>query len=311
VEAVVGGFDRPSALARLPDGRFLVAEAGGRIRVIEHEFLVERPVLVLDEIDAEGGGRVRLAVAPDFTTSHRVYVAYVARLASGSMAGRIVRYREHGGTLGEPAVVVDGLPGVAGPPGLRLGADGSIYLAAGAGDASDADDLGSYAGKVLRFTADGATPGDNPIPGSPVFCTGYAGRATLDWEPAGRALWHVRTDADGVSVGLAVRGQKAKDVLRIQGATSADAAFHSGDTPSAWHGNMVIASPDQQCLFLTKGLSREQATPTFTKELAGQYGRITAVLSAGDGFYFATANGGTDDRGRPADRVYRVRDDPP
>ena len=308
VEVVVGGLDRPSAMARLPDGRLLIAEARGRIRLADAGALKPQPALELDDITVEGDGRLSLAVAPDFTTSHRVYIAYVARLAGGSATGRIVRYREHGGALGEAAVLLDGLPVEAGTPGLRIGADGAIYVGAGARNASDADSFGSYAGKVLRFTPDGATPGDNPVRGSPVFSTGYAGGIDLAWEPAGRALWHVRTDAAGVSVGLPVRGRSGQDVLRIEGATSADAAFHSGNTPAAWQGSLFIASPDGECLYRVTGLSATPPAPAFEAVLAGRFGRIVAVLSAEDGLYFATGNGGTDASGRPADAVYRVRD---
>jgi len=308
VEVVVGGLDRPSALARLPDGRLLIAEARGRIRLADAGTLNPQPALELDDIAAEGDGRLSLAAAPDFATSHRVYVTYASRDASGAVTGHVVRYREHGGMLGEPAVLLDGLPVEAGTPRLRIGADGAIYIAAGARNASDADSLGSYAGKVLRFTPDGAAPNDNPVRGSPVFSIGYAGRLDLAWEPAGRALWHVGTDAAGVSIGLTVSGRRGQDVLRIEGATSADAAFHSGDIPAAWRGSLLIASPDQECLYHVTGLSGMRPAPVFEKVLAGRYGRIVAVLSAEDGFYFATGNGGTDAAGQPADAVYRVRD---
>jgi len=130
----------------------------------------------------------------------------------------------------------------AGTPRLRIGADGAIYIAAGARNASDADSLGSYAGKVLRFTPDGAAPNDNPVRGSPVFSIGYAGRLDLAWSrPAcalarrdGRSRRFDRSDGERTTW-----AGRAAD----RGATSADAAFHSGDIPAAWRGSLLIASP--------------------------------------------------------------------
>jgi len=67
-------------------------------------------------------------VAPDFAATRHVYVSYVARDAGGSRIGRVVRFREAGGTLAEAAVILDGLPAQAGVMRTRIGPDGALYV---------------------------------------------------------------------------------------------------------------------------------------------------------------------------------------
>jgi glucose/arabinose dehydrogenase len=316
IEAVASGLDRPSALARLPDGRLLIAERRGRVRIADAGVLLDAPALELTDADPEGDGSWSLAVAPDFAATRHVYVSYVGRDAGGSRIGRVVRFREADGTLGEAAVVLDGLPAQAGALRTRIGPDGALYVGTTTLEPRDADNLASYAGKVLRFTTAGATPPDSPFRASPVFSFGHRGRLDFDWEPASSTLWHVETDPGGVSLGRSDSGRPAARLAFLEGVQAAGAAFHTGATPAAWRDSLFLASPDQKCLYRVAGLSSSPPDPTVERLLAGSFGRIVAVLSSGDGLYFATGNGGVDDHGRPADAVFRIRDkelriDPP
>jgi glucose/arabinose dehydrogenase len=309
VERIVDGLDRPSSLARLSDGRLLIAEAGGRIRVAEGGALDDQPALVIDDLDPEYHGTLDVALAADFTESRYVFVSYAARDGEGGPVGRVARFREVGGLLGERAVIVDGLPADAGRPRLRVGPDGMLYVASAALSAHEAGDRSSYAGKILRFTAGGIAPDDNPTPGSPVFAQGYAGRFEFDWEPEGGVLWHVAGDGGGLSIGRTRRGAgRHWEVLRIEGGEACDVAFHADASPASWHGSLLIAVPEQDFLYRVSGLSVSPPRPEVERLFVGTFGRIGAVLSADDGLYFATANGGADAAGRPVDAVYRVRD---
>ena len=163
IEMVVAGLDRPSALAKLPDGRLLIAERGGRIRVADAGVLLAAPAAELPPTRTQDGDEgVSLAVAPDFESTRHVFVSHVSRDTGGARVGRVVRFREAGGTLGERAVILDGLPAGERAPRIRFGPDGALYVGTTAVDTRDADDLGSYGGKILRFTAAGGTPSDNP-----------------------------------------------------------------------------------------------------------------------------------------------------
>jgi glucose/arabinose dehydrogenase len=308
VEMVASGLDEPVALARTPDGRLLIAERRGRIRMAEAGRLLDAPAVVLQDADTGTDENSSLAVAPDFAATRHVYVSYAARDSGGSRIGRVVRFREVGGRLGERAVILDGLPAQSRAPRVRIGPDGALYVGTTALDPRDADDLGSYAGKILRFTTAGVTPLDNPFGFSPVFSFGHRDRLDFDWEPATRGLWYVETDPGGVTLGhpsSARRGERAVYLERIQ---AADVAFHAGATPAAWRNSLFLASPEQECLYRVAGLSSSPPEPSVERLLANRFGRIVSVLSADDGLYFATGNGGTDDGGRPADAVFRIRD---
>jgi hypothetical protein len=224
VETVVNGLDRPTGLAKLPDDRLLVAERGGRIRIVEAGLLLEAPAAELADADTGADESVGLAVAPDFASTRHVYVSYVARGAGGDRVGRVVSFREVAGTLGEAAVLVDGLPVQSGAPRLRIGPDGAVYVGTDALDPEDADDLGSYVGKILRFTMQGNVPPDNPFGSSPVFSVGHRGRVDFDWDPeskthlarrslpwgrfAGAAGWRTSERTRGVLRGRAGGGSR-------------------------------------------------------------------------------------------------------
>jgi len=308
IEMVAPGLDKPSALAKMPDGRLLIAERRGRVRIAEAGRLLDAPAVELTDADTGGDEIWSLAVAPDFAATRHVYVSYVARDTGGSRIGRVVRFREVGGMLGEPAVIFDDLPAQACAPRTRIGPDGALYVGTTALDPRDADDLGSYAGKILRFTTAGVTPLDNPFRLSPVFSFGHRGRLEFDWEPVTKGLWHVETDPGGVSLGQPDSDRRGGRAAFLEGIQAAGVAFHAGATPAAWRNSLFLASPDQECLYRVTGLSSSRSEPAVERLLANSFGRIAAVLSGDDGLYFATGNGGTDDRGRPADAVFRIRD---
>jgi glucose/arabinose dehydrogenase len=308
IEMVASGLDRPSALARMPDRRLLIAERRGRVRIAEDGRLLDAPALELTDAEMEGGENWSLAVAPDFATTRHVYVSYVARDTGGLRIGRVVRFREAGGTLGEPAVMLDDLPAQAGAPRTRIGPDGALYVGTTALNPRDADDLGSYAGKILRFTTAGVVPLDNPFRFSPVFSFGHRGRLDFDWEPVNKGLWHVETDPGGVSLGRPNSERRGEGAVYLEGIHAVGIAFHAGATPAAWRNSLFLASPDQECLYRVAGLSSSLPEPAVERLLANTFGRIVAVLSGDDGLYFATGNGGTDESGRPADAVFRIRD---
>jgi glucose/arabinose dehydrogenase len=299
VERVVDGLDRPSSIAWLPDGRLLVAERGGRIRLVEADRLRDEPAAVLTDADDEVEQWASVAVAPDFEQSRHVFVAYAVRSGDGPRPGRIVRFRDVGGTLGEPAVVVDDLPRTGRAPLVRFGPDGAMYVATDVVEARDAEDLGALAGKVLRFTVSGATPRDNPFGASPVFVAGLRGRHDFDWARSSGELWHLEEDAGGVFLRRSRAGGEM--TVRVPGGPIAGMVFHSGASPAAWKGSLLLASPGDECLYRVSGLDYPSPKPVVERLLANRVGRIVAIASGKDGLYIATGGSGVG-------AVYRIRD---
>ena len=309
VETVVTGLDRPSALAQLPDGRLLIAERGGAVRLVESGRLLPEPAARLADADPAGDARVSLALAPDFEASRHVFVAYGTIDDRGTRTGRIVRFREVGGVLGEPAVLVDGLPAAVAAPWVAVGPDGALYVGTSAADAGEADDAASYAGKVLRFALDGTTPADNPVPASPVYSSGYQDTAGSAWDPETGGLWVSESVGSGAFLARVAAADRARErAVRLGPIGAGRLAFipaNAAGVSPAWRGSLLVAAQDQEGLLRVSGLAGSPPAPVVERALAG-LGPVSAVLAAADGVYVAVSSVGSGDAAQPSGAVHRV-----
>ena len=165
VEVVASRLEIPWALAFAPDGRLFVSERPGRVRILQNGTLLAEPALTISDVfTRDESGVLGVALHPSFAANRLVYVVYTASGAAGPTA-RLVRYREVANVLGEAAVLLDDVPAANIHNGsrVRFGPDGALYLTFGDVAApSEAQDLGSLNGKILRLADDGTTPAGNP-----------------------------------------------------------------------------------------------------------------------------------------------------
>ncbi|MCP3425620.1 PQQ-dependent sugar dehydrogenase [Rothia sp. AR01] len=112
--------------------------------------------------------------------------------STGEDENRIQRFELRGEpgslSLGEPTVLLGGIPSAGNHNGGRLafGPDGMLYATTGdAGDGRRSQDLGNLGGKILRLTPEGEVPGDNPFPGSPVYSYGHRNVQGIAWDEDG------------------------------------------------------------------------------------------------------------------------------
>ena len=183
----------------LPDGRALVSERPGRIRLIRKGQLQDDPYAVFEttrgasgagdfflNLFARGeGGLMGLAVHPDFSASPFIYAMYTWRGREG-VRNRIVRLRDWGDHAIFDKIIFGGVPGALFHNGGRIafGPDGMLYAATGEiFEMHMAQDLGALGGKILRIDPDGSIPDDNPFPGSPVWSYGHRNPQGLVWHP--------------------------------------------------------------------------------------------------------------------------------
>ena len=168
---VVDGLEHPWGLAFLPDGRMLVTERPGRLRIVADGWLLPEPVAGVPEVWAEGqGGLLDVALHPDFAENGLVYLSYSSPSADGDDAATAVaRGRLAGARLEDVEEIYVALPRDDGGRhfGSRLVfADGYLFVTAGErGETDRAQDLGDAAGSVIRLLDDGRVPGDNPFVG--------------------------------------------------------------------------------------------------------------------------------------------------
>ena len=172
---VASGLEHPWGLALLPDGRWLVTEKPGRLRIITAEGAVGEPVTGLPAVDARGqGGLLDVAVGPTFGQDRLIYWSY-SEPREGGNATAVARGRlsDDGTRVEAVQVIFRALPTYDGRAhfGSSLAFDDGGRLFITLGDRSDkpmrpqAQDLGSHMGKVIRINADGTVPADNPFAG--------------------------------------------------------------------------------------------------------------------------------------------------
>ena len=330
VEVVAQNLEIPWALAFAPDGRMFVTERPGRVRVFQNGQVLAAPALVLTDVAAVGeGGLLGIAVHPDFASNHFVYLAYTARLAGGSRETRVVRYREVGNTLGEPAVILDRVPAADIHDGarVRFGPDRKLYVTMGDTAAPPtAQDLGTLTGKILRLNDDGSVPGDNPLAGSPIFSYGHRNPQGLDWHPVTGEPWgseHGQTGNDeinrlqpGRNYGWPVieadqtrAGMETPILFFSPSIAPSGASFYTGTAITGFRQNLFVGALAGQHLLRVRFEPNDPNRVAATERLlAGRFGRIRDVVTGPDGaLYLCTSN--RDGRNTPVasdDRIVRL-----
>jgi glucose/arabinose dehydrogenase len=169
---VVEGLEQPWSLAFLPDGRILVTEKAGRLRVVRDGRLEPQPIEGLPRVTVHGqGGLHDVALHPQFEKNRFLYLAYAARGDDG-VGTELARGRLNANRLEEVQVLFRQSPkGRAGQHfGGRIVFDraGLLYLTLGdRGERDRAQDPADHAGSVIRLHDDGRVPNDNPFAGKP------------------------------------------------------------------------------------------------------------------------------------------------
>jgi glucose/arabinose dehydrogenase len=208
VETVAEGLDIPWEIGFLPDGRALITERPGRVRML----LPDGTLRTVGNVDvtAEGeGGLLGLAVDPDFSQTRFVWL-----YRTTERGNEVVRYRLDGARLREQEVVVQDIP--AGPVHdggrIRFGPDGYLWIATGeTGNGAIAQDPESLGGKFLRLAPDQARGGG----GEPqIWSRGHRNPQGFDWEPRTGRL--VATE-HGPSGGDGPRGFDEINIVRHDG----------------------------------------------------------------------------------------------
>ncbi|MCH1867298.1 sorbosone dehydrogenase family protein [Nocardioides sp. CFH 31398] len=314
---VTDDLQAPWGLDFLPNGDAVLTERDTRrVLRIDPESGEQTELGVVEPATPNGeGGLLGVAVSPDFASDRTLFLYYTT-----GEDNRLARATLEGDTLGEPEVILDGIPLNTYHDGGRLafGPDGMLYVSTGdAGNPDLSQDPESLAGKVLRMTPDGEVPRDNPTRGSLVYTLGHRnvqglafddsdrlwasefGDQTFDelnrLEPGGNFGWPVNEGQGDVQGGELINPQVvwSTDDASPSGLAYADGMFFV----AALQGERVWRVP-------LEGSRAGEPQDFFT----GEYGRIREIKPAPDGDLWVITNN-TDTRGEPRegdDRILRV-----
>ncbi|MFN3287910.1 MAG: PQQ-dependent sugar dehydrogenase, partial [Sphingomonadaceae bacterium] len=205
----VASFDEPWAMAFLPDGRMLVTEKKGALRVVTAQGQKSPPVAGTPRVDYGGqGGFGDIALSPDFARDGLVYLSWAeagegdTRGAAVGRARLVIGPGAQGGRLEGLQVIWRQVPKTTGrghySHRLAFSPDGRfLFIAAGDRQKiTPAQDPDQLLGKIVRLTPDGRVPADNPNVGQPGvrpqwWSTGHRNILGMAFDAQGR-LWFTR-----------------------------------------------------------------------------------------------------------------------
>lgn len=170
VTEVARGLDTPWALAFLPDGRLLVTERPGRMRLVARDGSLSAPIAGVPQVHGRGqGGLLDVALSPDFGTDRTIVFSFAEPTAGGARtAVARARLDLEGLRLEDVKLIFAQNEDPSGSHhwGSRLVFDRAGNLFVTLGDRFNSRDrvqaLDSHIGKVVRIRLDGSVPTDNP-----------------------------------------------------------------------------------------------------------------------------------------------------
>jgi len=211
VETYARGLVHPWGLAFLPDGRLLVTERPGRLRIVAQDGTLSAAVQGLPKVYASGqGGLLDVAASPDFATSGLVFLSYAEPREGGKNGTAVARGKlvaeGGGGRLDQVQVIFRQEPSYASSAhfGSRivLARDGSLFVTLGDRYSArdQAQNPANHLGKLVRIMPDG-----KPYPGNPkkdgwqpeIWSIGHRNVQGAALHPISSKLWTAEHGARG------------------------------------------------------------------------------------------------------------------
>jgi glucose/arabinose dehydrogenase len=337
-ETFASGLVHPWALEFMPDGKLLVTERPGRLRIVGTDGSLSAPVSGVPTVFAQGqGGLLDVALDPQFATNRMIYLSYAEPGANGTAGTAVARAQLTGTALTNLQVIYRQFPKVVSSAhfGSRLVFDRAGYLFITQGERQayrdSAQSLTAGLGKVMRVFPDGRVPTDNPFvntAGARPEIWSYGHRnmqgATLDpftgrvWTiehgarggdelnhpEAGKNYgWPVITygiDYDGSSIGEGSTKDGMEQPVYYWDPVIAPSGmtFYTGDAIAGWKGSLLIGSMSPGCLVRLE--MSDGRVVKETRYLGDLHERIRDVQQGPDGLVYAVTD---NEQGR----VLRIR----
>ncbi len=319
---VAGGLEHPWSLAFLPDGRMLVTERPGRLRVIADGRLQAEPVSGVPEVVAKGqGGLLDVVLHPDYAGNGWLYLSFAAPSLRGAHTA-VVRARLDGNRLVDLEFLfrANNVAGGGVHFGSRMvfGGDGKLYVTVGErGDSDRAQELDSHNGTTVRLNDDGTVPGDNPFLNTAdampeIYSYGHRNPQGMARHPVSGDIWlneHGPQGGDEINivragvnygwpvitygrsyVGFSIGEGSAKPGMAqpilhwTPSIAPSGMAFYTGDKFPAWRGNLFVGSLKFRHLVRVE-LDGERVVAQ-ERLLENAFGRVRDVRQGPDGLLY-------------------------
>ncbi|CAN5483902.1 PQQ-dependent sugar dehydrogenase [soil metagenome] len=198
IEDVVEGLSTSWGMAFLPDGKILITERGGDVRIVEDGQLRSEPLSGAPEVVARGqGGLLDVALHPDYEENGWIYISF-SKPGSGGTTTSIERAKLDGYELVDHEEIYTGnvFSNAGQHFGSRIAFDGEGYLYFSIGDRGDMDtaqDITVSNGSLFRLNDDGRIPDDNPFVGEDgldeIFSYGHRNIQGMAVHPETGEIW--------------------------------------------------------------------------------------------------------------------------
>ena len=318
VETVAKGLEFPWGLAFLPDGRMLVTERPGRLRIAAKDGTLSEPLKGVPEVFAEGqGGLLDVALDPKFTENSLVYLSYSEPGEDDTSGTAVARGKLGADGIENVEVIFRQKPKVDDDlhygSRLAFSPDGMLFVTLGERfKVAPAQDLSTTLGKVVRINPDGSVPDDNPFVGQEgklpeIYSYGHRNPQGAAIHPETGKLWENEFGPLGgdelniiepgknygwpeVSWGKHYNGKAIPEpttrpefVDAIKHWTPvispSGMTFYTGDAIPAWKGNLLLSGLSSQAI-VRLALDGEKVTGEERIELGK---RIRNVVQGPDG----------------------------
>ena len=279
VVTVARGLENPWALAFLPDGRMLVTERPGRIRIVAKDGALSAPLTGVPTVRAAGqGGLLDVVLDREFAKNQTLYLSY-SEPGDGGAGTAVASAKLGSAGLTEVKVIFRQVPKTSGANhfGSRIvqARDGNLFITVGERYQRDrAQELGVHYGKVVRIRPDGSVPPDNPFVGREgarpeIWSLGHRNVQASAFDNQGR-LWTVEMGARGgdelnriergrnygwpvithgidysgapIGEGKAKAGMEQPRYFWVPSIAPSGMAFYTGDAFPKWKGNLFVGS---------------------------------------------------------------------
>jgi glucose/arabinose dehydrogenase len=210
-EIVARGLKNPWAVQFLPDGRYLVTEKPGQLRIVSKDGKISEPIAGVPAVASQGqGGLLDVVLAPDFAQSGRIFFSFSEPREDDKNGTSVARAKlvldAESGRLEDVAVIFRQEPAYKSTfhfgSRIVINPDGSLFVTTGERNflRAESQNPANHLGKVIHITADGEPAADNPkLQGwdAKVWSIGHRNMQGAALDPATGKLWTIEHGAKG------------------------------------------------------------------------------------------------------------------